>query len=300
MTIHHKSAYCTLDRIVQQLELVDEAAFSTTTQANTRIDAQSTNVRNQLKDFIYEVSDDLYNLKFRDFVPRVETLTIKRQSREWAQGWCYDYGTWFFRLEHIRNMDLLEIDSITLDGTAINSSYYELDLSFGYPATAIRFDADNITFPTTSTFSTSLEIVGTWGYHENPAAMWVDSGDTVQNATSINATSTSLSVTAGTNFETYQYIKIEDEILFIESISTNTLTVIRGVNGSTAAIHSNGTAISTYNQTPSVSKDVARMVIREFALRNGLNIVLLAETVADVNVGQFLLKIPERWTVTSL
>lgn len=298
MINHSESAYVTLDRVVQQLDLIDEAAFTTTTAADARITAQNTNTRNHLKDLIYEVSEDLYNQWHRDFVPRVQTITIYANTSQW-RGWCREGGDYVFYLDKIPNADLLEIDSITLDGTSINSAYYRLDNSFGYPSQAIRFDADNVTMPSSRTFSTSLVIEGTWGYHENPSNMWLDSGDTVQD-NPLSASATTLNVSDGTNFETYQYIKIEDEILFITAISTNALTVERGVNGSTAAIHVQTTEVYTYNQTPSVSKDVARMVIREYALRNGVNIVTAGEAITDLTVGKFLLKIPTRWTLDSV
>lgn len=297
---HYEMAYVTLDEVVTQLDLVDEAAFSTTTSANTRISAQDANTRTQLKRFIYEVSDDLYTRWFRDFVPYVDTLTVYANDYEWSRSWTAKNNTYVFDLSRFANRDLLSVDSITLNGTAISSSYYRLDTSDGYPAQRIIFDGDNVTFPASYDFDTSIVIVGTWGYHDQPGNMWSDSGDTVQNAPQISASGTTLTVTSGSNFETYQYIKIEDEFLFITSISGTTLTVQRGVNGTTASAHANGTTIYTYKQTASVRKDVRRMVLREYMLRNGVNLVVAVETIQDITTGDFKINIPKRWALGSV
>lgn len=296
---HYEAAYATLNEVVQQLDLIDEAAFTTTTTADARINAQDATTKALLKDFIMEVSEDLYNQWYRDFVPYVDTLTVYANSQAWHDCWYGERGSYVFDLSGLHNRDLLSISSITLGGTSINSSYYRLDTSQGYPARKIIFDASNVTFPTSTDFSTSIVITGAWGYHENPSNMWADSGDSVQDSPLTNS-ATTLNVTAGTNFETYQYIQIEDEVLFITAITSNALTVERGVLGTSAVQHLQDTVINTYNQTPSVAKDVRRMVIREYLLRNSINLVTVGETISDLTVGKFLLNVPKRWTIGSV
>jgi len=53
-------------------------------------------------------------------------------------------------------------------------------------------------------------------------------------------------VTAVTNLSPGQTILVESEQMFIESIATTTLTVIRGVNGTTAATHDTAKSIYIY------------------------------------------------------
>lgn len=291
-----RRAYCTLNDIVKRL-MIEEASFSTTTEANDRIDAQDTNVRNQLKDFIFEVSDDLFEQWYRDFLPYTETFTIYFDEMS-DNAFYRERGNYVLDLSKFHNRDLLSVSSITLGGTSISSSYYRLDTRHGYPAQRIIFDSSNVSLPSSYDFDTSIVIVGTWGYHLDPSAMWQDSGDTVQN-NPLAIGGTTLTVASGTNFETYQYIQIDSEVLFITSISTNDLTVERGALGTTATAHTQTTAISTYRQTASVRKEVERMVLREFQLRNGIEVVIGGETVADLTGGKFILQIPKRWSVGS-
>lgn len=292
---HYRSAYVTLNSVIQQLNLSSDPTYTTTTTATSVINAQDANTRNMLKDFIFEVSEELYNGWSRDFLPYVDTLTVYANTSAWSKAWYAEGGDYVFDMLHIPNRDLLAIDSITLDGNVISSAFYRLDLSGGYPANRIIFDADNVSYPTSRLFSTSIAITGTWGYHESITTMWADSGDTVQNASQISASATALEVTDGNNFEVYQYLKIEDEYLFITDITTNTLTVERAKNGTTGAIHANGLAISTYQQTPSVDKEVRRMVIRSWHLRNGIELVTSGDAIKELTQGKFNLSIPKRW-----
>ena len=55
-------------------------------------------------------------------------------------------------------------------------------------------------------------------------------------------------------------ILVDDEQMYVQSYSTNTLTVVRGVNGTTAATHLTGQPISVY-QYPSVVAQAALMQV---------------------------------------
>lgn len=86
-----------------------------------------------------------------------------------------------------------------------------------------------------------IEVVGSWGYFQELAV-----SASVVGAAGINASATTLPVTTGTNFETLQTILVESEQMYVTAISGNNLTVERGVNGTTAAAHVSGVAISVY------------------------------------------------------
>ena len=72
-------------------------------------------------------------------------------------------------------------------------------------------------------------------------AHFVDS--TANLAETLNATETGVDVSDGSQVSAGQIIKIDDEEMEISSISSNTLTVVRGVNHTTAASHTNGTDV---------------------------------------------------------
>ena len=59
----------------------------------------------------------------------------------------------------------------------------------------------------------------------------------------IDSSETEIDVDEGAYFYVGDLIRIEDEIMKVTSISSNTLTVIRGTHGSTATSHSDDTAI---------------------------------------------------------
>ena len=105
----------------------------------------------------------------------------------------------------------------------------------------------------------TLSILGTWGY----------TADTISVTTSdaIASTSvTSISVTSATNLGPAQTILIDSEQIYITSISGNTLTVERGVNGSTAATHSGGASLYRYDYPVLVTQaclDLSKIVFRD-------------------------------------
>ena len=105
----------------------------------------------------------------------------------------------------------------------------------------------------------TLSILGAWGY----------TADTVSVTTSDligSTTATSVSVTSAANLGPAQTILINTEQLYITSISGNTLTVERGVNGTTADTHSGGTSLSRYDYPELVVQaclDLSKIVFRD-------------------------------------
>mgnify|MGYP003118156053 CR=1 FL=1 len=63
----------------------------------------------------------------------------------------------------------------------------------------------------------------------------------------LDASETEVDVDEGGQFSAGQIIQIDNELMKIVSISTNTLTVTRGYNNTTAAAHDNDSTISTLN-----------------------------------------------------
>ena len=88
----------------------------------------------------------------------------------------------------------------------------------------------------------TVEIDGKWGYCE----VTEDSGADINEGGAFSASDTTLTVTDGSKFAVGETVLIESEQLYITAISTNDLTVTRGVNGSTAASHADSTDISIY------------------------------------------------------
>lgn len=103
----------------------------------------------------------------------------------------------------------------------------------------------------------AVKIVGVWGYYDQRTT----STATLNEA--LDASETGVDVSSGTAFEVGQTIRIDSEQMYISAISTNTLTVTRGVNGSTAATHDNGAAIQVY-EYPVISEVALLQATRLF------------------------------------
>lgn len=65
----------------------------------------------------------------------------------------------------------------------------------------------------------------------------------------VSAADTTLTVNDGTKVRAGDFVKINDEILYIEAVSSNNLTVDRGVGGTSAAPHVNGNALNFTGNT---------------------------------------------------
>ena len=74
-----------------------------------------------------------------------------------------------------------------------------------------------------------------------------DSGTDINMGSHLLITATALTVDDGTAFVVGNYIKIDDEILFISAIATHVLTVVRGMFGTIDAQHNNNTSIYILN-----------------------------------------------------
>lgn len=114
----------------------------------------------------------------------------------------------------------------------------------------------------------AVSISGIWGWHNRWNEAWRASADTVQN-NPLSSSATSLTVTdadgSDSNGETPRFqvghlLSIESEYVRVLAVNTvsNVLTVLRGVNGTTAAAHPQNTPIYTY-QPPA---DVAALALR--------------------------------------
>ena len=88
----------------------------------------------------------------------------------------------------------------------------------------------------------TVQIDGKWGYREVTG----DSGTDINNGASYSATATALVVDDGSKLAVGHTLLIGSEQLYVTDISTNTLTVTREVNGTTAASIADNTDINLY------------------------------------------------------
>jgi hypothetical protein len=85
-----------------------------------------------------------------------------------------------------------------------------------------------------------VQVVGKWGYWESLEAPGVTLAE------ALDASETGVDVSSGSALDVLDTILVDSEQMYITAISTNTLTVVRGVNGTTAATHDNGATVYRY------------------------------------------------------
>ena len=109
-----------------------------------------------------------------------------------------------------------------------------------------------LTYRTTKT--RAIQVDALWGYHDEYSTAWRDSTDTLSAAiTTTTATTLTVNNAAGADawgltprFSVGNLIQVDTEWMWIVGISTNTLTVVRGAQGTTAATHLISAPISVY------------------------------------------------------
>lgn len=117
----------------------------------------------------------------------------------------------------------------------------------------------------TRTFPSSyqgVEIAGKWGFWEDLET----SPSTTAEA--LDATETGVDVTAGSDFDVLDTILVDSEQMYVTAIASNSLTVVRGVNGTTAATHLTGATVQRYRYPAPVVEATGIQAARYF-LRKG-------------------------------
>ncbi len=181
----------------------------------------------------------------RDFLPWIET-------RQYPIP--YSYVDLRIRSSHMSQLaldqDLLELFSLTVNDVELSSDYYFLLEHNTKPYTLIA-PRRAWTYGSSSLLrrydDAIIKVTGLWGYADMryPYEFWIDTGLTLDAAGGITATQTSFAVTSGAQIDYLgqpaflpgRMLRIDDELMEISSVVTNTITVRRGLRGSTKAIH---------------------------------------------------------------
>lgn len=195
----------------------------------------------------------------RDFFPWIET-------REYPIPYAiFDLSLRQFRDAHLQlDQDLLETFEVTNGNQTLESSgYYLLEHNI-YPKHIMALKHPNFWGGSTGGVSLTrrydqqaISINGMWGYQDlrYPNDAWIDTYDVVE-AGGIDASVTTLNVTSVENTDAWgeqsflvgRMLRIENELIEITAIDevANTVTVRRGVRGSTAVEHDENTVIKRW------------------------------------------------------
>ena len=265
MQSRYDSAYTTPANVSDQLQKADtgNGSDSISTEYNDYFDL--------VKTYCLEFSKVIETTIGRTFVPYLATKTLYFSEIAQSGKFYYDCGVYVLELSE----DLLSINSLTFMDTSLTSDKYRLvdtnGDSNGYPYGEIHFDPDEL--PSWDMdFGSAITIVGEWGLQDNESDSY---SSITTSALALDASETGVSVATGSGalFNIYQYIRIDNELMFITSITVSdgnpdVLTVVRGVNGFTAATHLIDATITRWNVVSDISLLATRMVAYWFNKRN--------------------------------
>ena len=109
------------------------------------------------------------------------------------------------------------------------------------PYTSVEVDVDAGTKSVFPAGRETVQVAGQWGW-------WRHLRRAAETANAVaDAATTSVTVSSRSDVEAGHTLLIDSEQLYVQSYATNTLTVVRGVNGTTAASHSGGAPIDIYD-----------------------------------------------------
>jgi hypothetical protein len=214
-----------------------------------------------------------------EFMPRIETLYFDAKNSE-DSGWHIDT-----KRNTMSVPPILELTTTVLgDGTSLTTdtdvrlsprgSEPAFELAIYYPSTALWTDYTDDPID-------AIAITGVWGWRDRHSVEgWQLSGDAVKtDALTTSSTTVKITDANGTNwigdtprFDLGQLIKIDDEYMAVVSTdtSTNELTVIRAIRGSTAATHEIGAAISVFVPQPEIIRATQLIAFFDYARRGNI------------------------------
>lgn len=244
--MRYQSALTTIEAVSDQLIKADPS------QASTPQQSQYDNFYAYLQDVIPEVSDYIATECGFSFVPYKEDKSL--YFRDVAADELYDPLRRLLTLPD----NLLVASSVTWNGAALAATDYRLYPTDEYAAWGMLFNpSPSVSLAWSSGFNDAIIISGTWGYMLNGSQAYTTIDSSV---TLASDTVTSITVTSAAAYEIFQYVRCESELMQITSknTTTNTLTVLRGVNGHTATAHA-AKALQRYNIVSGVQHVATRM-----------------------------------------
>jgi hypothetical protein len=174
----------------------------------------------------------------RSFIPRLATLT---QTLVHADDLL------------VLPDDLLELQAISDEAGTIPQNEVERLPAEGV-TTMLRRNND-------AAFTGDVSMTGFWGWHDRPQDAWLRANDTPTAAVGISDTTFTVTNANGADawgraprLQVGALLRLDSEYLRITAISTNTLTVLRGVNGTTAVAHAASTPIWLYEPPAAIAE----------------------------------------------
>lgn len=217
-------------------------------------------------------------LRPRDFLPLKTTIYIDALGHhiDDQQG-LLGLATAFGIYPLLAVTDVVDGEGVTLE---LNEDYRPYPRA-STPAFHLQLLTGGSWSKYSQTWLEAISVTGTFGYHSDYANAWLLSGDTVQDAPlSSSATAIHVANVSGENaygisprFSAGNLIQIENEWIEVVATDTNgnTLTVVRGARGTTAASHAQNTPIRVFQVEPAVNRIAWRYAAFLYARRGAFN-----------------------------
>ncbi len=188
---------------------------------------------------LQEASHTIESTTQRRYCPRLATLLVEYDPAE--------------RGEIVLPDDLLELRTVSdQSGEIATRRIRRLPQDADLPASILQIRDGSVG---------ALRIRGLWGWHDRWTTAWRASGEKLTNKLGANDKTLRVADAAGRDasgasprFQVGQLLRIADEYLRIIDIDSagSRLTVLRGINGTTASAHTSGLSIDTYAPPPAI------------------------------------------------
>lgn len=198
------------------------------------------------------------NLTSRRFMPYIDTREFDVPPKGDNELWLDE--------------DLLETLTVTNgDGTALTQTTdYVFQPANHYPKYALVLRASQSLYwswNSSASHQQVINIAALWGCHKRYGTNAWTTVTTLAEDLDVSETAWDLTSAASLSATGGQLVRVDNELAFTTSTSSNTLTVQgRGANGSTAATHLTGAAVKLWNVEPDVAEAV-RLVVESLEKR---------------------------------
>lgn len=140
----------------------------------------------------------------------------------------------------------------TFENTLVENTDYRLQPLNGFPKTWVE-KGYLATYDFVPGIPRGIQITGVWGHGDGESATPFSAGGTL-GAAIVTTSATSVTMTAGHTVAVGHTIRADSEQMYVTAVATNTLTVVRGVNGTTAATHLINAPVSIYQYPPNITQ----------------------------------------------
>lgn len=149
---------------------------------------------------------------------------------------------------------------------AVTTDYFlepSANAAKGLPYWRIDLNPNGTQLSAWPTYKRGVKVTGIFGFYSTRLlSVTLNEGAGDGNGLDASETSVKLSATVATTLYAGDIIVIDSEQMYVTAVSTDTLTVERGVNGTTAATHSDGAAVRLVTLPAAVTDAAAKLLQR--------------------------------------